>query len=122
AYREAEPYLARYAAAASARNQKRPDGPNQPASIVRVRDDFQTELDSGNIIAGDAARCIEVIHQWQDTLGLTTISGTFYFGGLPPDRALETVRRFAADVMPAFRPPANGASATPARQRVTTTS
>ena len=38
----------------------------------------------------------------EDTLGLTTVSGTFYFGGMPQKMALENIHRFADEVMPAF--------------------
>ena len=39
------------------------------------------------------------------TLGLTVVSGTFYFGGLPQELALRNIRRFAEEVMPAFATP-----------------
>jgi hypothetical protein len=34
--------------------------------------------------------------------GLTSVSGTFYFGGLPQEIVLWNIRRLAEEVMPAF--------------------
>ena len=60
------------------------------------------QIARGNVIAGDPQRCIDIIRRWRDALGLTVVSGTFYFGGMPQDMALRNIRRFAAEVMPAF--------------------
>ena len=60
------------------------------------------QIARGNVIAGDPQRCIDIIRRWRDALGLTVISGTFYFGGMPQDMALRNIRRFAAEVMPAL--------------------
>ncbi len=64
--------------------------------------DMDDQAARGNVIAGDPARCIEIIHQWRELLGLTTISGTFYFGGMPPELAIKNIRLFAERVAPAF--------------------
>lgn len=56
----------------------------------------------GNVIAGDPARCIEIIHRWRELVGLTTISGTFHFAGMPQEMPLKNIRLFAERVMPAF--------------------
>ena len=40
------------------------------------------------MIAGDPQRCIDTIHRWADESGLTTISGTFHFGGMPQEMAI----------------------------------
>lgn len=53
-------------------------------------------------MAGEPQRCIDIIRRWRDALGLTIISGTFYFGGMPQEMALRNIRPFAAEVMPAF--------------------
>jgi len=65
--------------------------------------DVQAQLEQGFIIAGDPVRCIDTIKRWQETLGLTTISGTFHFGGMPHALALENIRRFRERVMPVFQ-------------------
>ena len=54
------------------------------------------------MIAGDPQRCIDIIRRWRDALGLTVVSGTFYFGGMPQEMALRNISRFAKEVMPAF--------------------
>lgn len=93
---EAEAYLENYRIIADARmgrrNAERPGNPR----------DFDDQMARGNIIAGDPAQCIDIMQRWRETLGLTTISGTFYFGGMPHDLALRNVRLFAERVMPAF--------------------
>ena len=103
AEREAAPYYERYSAVAAARTPRSTVEVIPRQNQARARHDFASEVASGNIIAGDAARCIEVIRQWQENASLTTISGTIYFGGMPQEMALENIRRFAAEVMPAFR-------------------
>src|SRR5262249_47537061 len=60
------------------------------------------QIARGNVIAGDPQRCIDIIRRWRDTLGLTVVSRTFYFRGMPQEMALRNIRRFATEVMPAF--------------------
>jgi alkanesulfonate monooxygenase SsuD/methylene tetrahydromethanopterin reductase-like flavin-dependent oxidoreductase (luciferase family) len=66
------------------------------------RNQAADEIARGNVIAGEPQRCIDLIRRWRDALGLTVVSGTFYFGGMPQEMALQNIRRFAAEVMPAF--------------------
>ncbi len=65
--------------------------------------DVRTQLAGGFAIAGDPERCIDVIQKWRDEVGLTTISGTFHFGGLPQELALKNIRLFAEKVMPRLK-------------------
>ena len=51
---------------------------------------------------GEPKRCIDLIRCWHDALGLTVVSGTFCFGGMPQEMALRNICRFAAEVIPAF--------------------
>jgi natural product biosynthesis luciferase-like monooxygenase protein len=103
AEREAAPYYERYSAVAGARTPRSLAHLQPRQNQARARHDFAAEVASGNIIAGDAERCIEVIRHWQEAASLTAMSGTFYFGGMPQAMALENIRRFAERVMPAFR-------------------
>jgi natural product biosynthesis luciferase-like monooxygenase protein len=97
ASREAAPYLENYFAIHSAHDpDRRERGP------LKVRD-VGTQLAEGFAIAGDAARCIDTIHRWRDEVGLTTISLTFHFGGMPQQMALKNIRLFAERVMPKLR-------------------
>jgi natural product biosynthesis luciferase-like monooxygenase protein len=90
---EAGPYLHNYWLLADAQNVVR--------TAVRQRR-AADEIARGNVIAGDPQRCIDLIRYWRDVLGLTVVSGTFYFGGMPQEMALQNIRRFAVEVMPAF--------------------
>lgn len=90
---EAGPYLRNYWSLADAQNSVRTAGRQRQAA---------DEIARGNVIAGDPQRCIDLIRHWRDVLGLTVVSGTFYFGGMPQEMALRNIRRFAAEVMPAF--------------------
>lgn len=97
AEREAAGYLENYGSVSRGR------------SSIEVRRDpavFRERLESGHIIAGTPERCIEHIHRWRDLLGLTVVSGTFHFGGMPQELALKNIQLFADEVMPAFREPA----------------
>ena len=50
------------------------------------------QIARGNVIAGEPQRCIDLIQRWRDALGLTVVSGTFYFGGMPQVMALSNRR------------------------------
>jgi natural product biosynthesis luciferase-like monooxygenase protein len=90
---EAGPYLHNYWAVADAQHSQRTTArPIQAAE----------QIARGNVIAGEPQRCIDIIRRWRDTLGLTVVSGTFYFGGMPQEMALRNIGRFAEEVMPAF--------------------
>jgi hypothetical protein len=43
------------------------------------------------------------IGKWSEQVGLTTISGTFYFGGMPQEMAMKNIRLFADKVLPEFK-------------------
>ena len=55
------------------------------------------------MIAGDSERCVDTIQKWREEVGLTAISGTFHFGGMPQEMALRNIRLFAERVMPEFK-------------------
>jgi len=90
---EAGPYLHNYWAVADAQHPVR-----AAARQIRAED----QIARGNVIAGEPQRCIDIIQRWRDALGLTIVSGTFYFGGMPQKMALRNIRLFAEEVMPAF--------------------
>jgi alkanesulfonate monooxygenase SsuD/methylene tetrahydromethanopterin reductase-like flavin-dependent oxidoreductase (luciferase family) len=89
---EAAPYLQNYGAL------HRAVDPDRKLS----QHDLASDMARGFIIVGDPQRCIDTIRRWQEEAGLTTFSGTFYFGGMPQELALRNIRLFAERVMPAF--------------------
>jgi len=95
AVRDTEPHLKNY------HDVHRAADPNRE-TVLRSRTDFASEIEKGFIIAGDPRRCIDAIHRWREEVGLTTLSGTFHFGGMPQEMALKNIRLFAERVMPAF--------------------
>lgn len=95
---EAAPYLANYLDVHAAVD---PERDRKSEGFLMVRD-VKTQLERGFAIAGDPERCIDVIHRWREQVGLTTLTGTFYFGGMPHELALKNIRLFAERVMPAF--------------------
>jgi natural product biosynthesis luciferase-like monooxygenase protein len=106
ARRAAEPYWLNYYRISAERGSwTMPKAPT-PAEYAK-------QIAQNGVIVGDPARCIEVIQYWRETLGLTTLSGTFHFGGMPHELALRSLRLFAERVMPAF----SGSLALPARER-----
>lgn len=66
--------------------------------------DFRAEVEQGHIIAGDPARCAELIQRWRERFGLTTVTGVFHFGGMPHELALSSMRLFGERVIPALAP------------------
>ena len=77
--------------------------PNRKEQGLLLQRDTQTQLEQGFVLAGDPKRVADSIRKWSDEVGLTTISGTFYFGGMPQEMAMKNIRLFAEKVMPEFR-------------------
>lgn len=94
---EAAPYLNNYVDVHHAAD------PDRKEVGLLVQRDARTQLSEGFVIAGDPQRCADTIRRWAEETGLTTISGTFHFGGMPQEMALKNIRLFAEKVMPAFR-------------------
>ena len=65
--------------------------------------DVKIQLAEGFVIAGDPERCVDTIKKWRESAGLTAISGTFHFGGMPQEMALKNIRLFADKVMPQLK-------------------
>lgn len=97
AIEEATPFLNHYREVHAGADPKRVTPGIMNATEVRA------QLEQGFIIAGDPKRCIDSIKHWQETLGLTSISGTFHFGGMPQELALRNIRMFRDRVMPALQ-------------------
>ena len=97
AIEEAAPYLDNYLEVHTAADTERKE------QGLLIQRDAKTQLTEGFVIAGDPQRCIDAIHKWRESVGLTTISGTFHFGGMPQEMALRNIRLFADKVMPQFK-------------------
>jgi alkanesulfonate monooxygenase SsuD/methylene tetrahydromethanopterin reductase-like flavin-dependent oxidoreductase (luciferase family) len=97
AIEEASPYLANYSDV-----HRRADGERKERGLLVGRD-AKTQLSEGFVIAGDPQRCVDTIQRWREEVGLTVISGTFQFGGMPHEMALKNIRLFAERVMPQFK-------------------
>jgi alkanesulfonate monooxygenase SsuD/methylene tetrahydromethanopterin reductase-like flavin-dependent oxidoreductase (luciferase family) len=67
--------------------------PDEP-SAAALRHDF--------LIIGTADECVHQLQRIQRGLGCDYFSASFWFGALPHDRVMQSMRRFAADVAPAF--------------------
>jgi alkanesulfonate monooxygenase SsuD/methylene tetrahydromethanopterin reductase-like flavin-dependent oxidoreductase (luciferase family) len=97
ALEEAAPYLANYSDV-----HRGADGERKERGLLVGRD-AKTQLSEGFVIAGDPQRCVDTIQKWREEVGLTVISGTFQFGGMPHEMALKSIRLFAERVMPQFK-------------------
>jgi alkanesulfonate monooxygenase SsuD/methylene tetrahydromethanopterin reductase-like flavin-dependent oxidoreductase (luciferase family) len=97
ALEEAEPYLTGYYDVHKAAD------PERKELGLMVQRDARTQLQEGFVLAGDPERVADTIRKWSEEVGLTTISGTFYFGGMPQEMALKNIRLFADKVMPKFK-------------------
>jgi alkanesulfonate monooxygenase SsuD/methylene tetrahydromethanopterin reductase-like flavin-dependent oxidoreductase (luciferase family) len=102
ALREAIPYYDNY---------RRISGAHLRQGDRPVRSSIEEQIAKGDIIIGNPSQCIELIQRWRDLLGLTCISGTVHFGGMPHELALKNISLFAAEVMPAFNRTAAGVPA-----------
>ena len=71
--------------------------------MMLTQRDARTQLSEGFVIAGDPQRCVNTIQRWREEVGLTTISGTFHFGGMPQEIAMKNIRLFANKVMPQLK-------------------
>ncbi len=97
AIEEAAPYLANYT------DVHRGADPQRKERGLMVVRDVRVQLSEGFVIAGDPERCVDTIHKWREHAGLTAISGTFHFGGMPQEMAMKNIRLFAEGVMPHFK-------------------
>jgi alkanesulfonate monooxygenase SsuD/methylene tetrahydromethanopterin reductase-like flavin-dependent oxidoreductase (luciferase family) len=71
AVEEASPYLGNYLDVHHAADTDRKE-----AGLL-IQREAKTQITEGFVIAGDPQRCVDTIHKWRDSVGLTTISGTF---------------------------------------------
>jgi hypothetical protein len=53
-------------------------------------------------VIGTADECIHQLRRIQNGLGCDYFSASFWFGSMPHDMVMESMERFARDVMPAF--------------------
>jgi alkanesulfonate monooxygenase SsuD/methylene tetrahydromethanopterin reductase-like flavin-dependent oxidoreductase (luciferase family) len=94
---EAEPYLTGYY------DVHRAADPNRKELDLLIQRDSRTLLEQGFVLAGDPERVADTIRKWSGEVGLTTISGTFYFGGMPHEMAMKNIRLFADKVVPQLK-------------------
>jgi alkanesulfonate monooxygenase SsuD/methylene tetrahydromethanopterin reductase-like flavin-dependent oxidoreductase (luciferase family) len=97
AIEEASPYLGNYLDVHHAADTDRKE------EGLLVQRDVKTQMSRGFVIAGEPQRCVDTIQRWREEVGLTTISGTLHFGGMPQEMALKNIRLFAERVMPEFK-------------------
>jgi alkanesulfonate monooxygenase SsuD/methylene tetrahydromethanopterin reductase-like flavin-dependent oxidoreductase (luciferase family) len=97
AVEEAAPYLDNYLEVHTAADTDRKE------VGLLVQRDAKTQITEGFVLAGDPQRVADTIRKWSEPNGLTTISGTFHFGGMPQEMALKNIRLFAEKVMPQFK-------------------
>lgn len=97
AVREAEPYLINYFDVHKAAD------PDRLERGLLTQRDARTQLEQGFVLAGDPKRVADTIRKWRDEVGLTAISGTFHFGGMPQELTMKNIRLFADKVMPELK-------------------
>jgi alkanesulfonate monooxygenase SsuD/methylene tetrahydromethanopterin reductase-like flavin-dependent oxidoreductase (luciferase family) len=97
AMEEAGPYITYYYDVHKAAD------PSRKEQGLLLQRDTKTQLEQGFVLAGDPKRVADTIRKWSEEVGLTTISGTFYFGGMPQEMAMKNIRLFAEKVLPEFK-------------------
>ncbi|MGY9056437.1 MAG: LLM class flavin-dependent oxidoreductase [Alphaproteobacteria bacterium] len=61
------------------------------------------ELLDNYFVMGSPKRCIEKLEELHDAMGISHFNASFWFGDLPQDKVLNSMKLFAEEVMPAFR-------------------
>jgi natural product biosynthesis luciferase-like monooxygenase protein len=69
-----------------------------------TRVDIDQLVREDRIVAGTPAEAAAMLQRAQAVLGATSIDCTFCFGGIPLERAAESMRLFAEEVIPALAP------------------
>jgi natural product biosynthesis luciferase-like monooxygenase protein len=69
--------------------------------LTDLRYDYLFE--NSSVLFGSPGRLIDRIRHLQEEIGLTYLVGLFNFGTLDQEKARASMRRFATEVMPAFR-------------------
>jgi natural product biosynthesis luciferase-like monooxygenase protein len=74
---------------------------------------FEDVLADGRVCMGNPDDCAAILERARERLGLTNVDCTFYYGGIPYDRARASFELFAREVMPRFQhaPPVARATA-----------
>jgi len=72
-------------------------------AVPMEKEPTDRELLDNYFVMGTPKRCIEQLHELNDAMGLTHFNASFWFGDLPREKVLNSMRLFAEEVMPAFR-------------------
>ena len=72
-------------------------------AVPMDKEPTEQELLDNYFVMGTPQRCIEQLHALNEAMGLTHFNASFWFGDLPREKVLNSMRLFAEEVMPAFR-------------------
>ena len=104
----ADPALTRYQAFTTAADQSR-QAYRDPTAYAAWQGFFENrktitldQMKATRSVIGTPAECVEKIARIADWYGVSYLSFEVNFGSLPHDRVVQSMRRFAAEVMPAF--------------------
>jgi len=99
ARRESEQAVRRYIAQSNAARSQ-----GTGSALIRADDfPFERMIDEARLCVGTPDECAAILARARDTLGLTGVDCTFYFGGLDYARARRSFELFAREVLPRFR-------------------
>jgi natural product biosynthesis luciferase-like monooxygenase protein len=76
-------------------------GASPPPPIQHLT--FEEVLADGRVCMGNPDDCAAILERAREMLGLTNVDCTFYYGGIPYDRARASFELFAREVMPRFQ-------------------
>ncbi|HEX6512691.1 MAG TPA: LLM class flavin-dependent oxidoreductase [Chloroflexota bacterium] len=68
------------------------------------RDSFQALVDDGRVCIGTPDDCVRILRHAEETIGVTQVDCTFYFGGLSYDKVRRSYDLFSREVMPRLQP------------------
>ena len=82
---------------------ERVDDQGRAIAVPMENEPTDQDLLDNYFIVGTPKRCVELLEQLQDAMGITHFNASCWFGDVPREKVLNSMQLFAEEVMPAFR-------------------
>ncbi len=82
---------------------ERVDHDGKAIALPMENEPTEQELLDNYFVMGSPKRCIEKLQELQDAMGITHFNTSCWFGDVPREKVLNSMRLFAEEIMPAFR-------------------
>ena len=71
-----------------------------PLASVREEKPYDRAVEEHRVVFGSVDDCVEHLRWVRDEIGIDYLGASFWFGGLPQDKALRSMDMFAREVVP----------------------